>query len=128
MPKPTTPIRATTSTRTTAPRSTRTKSDTKDAQVYQYLRRRILRHSLRPGERLREEELCRQLKVTRTPLRLALRRLEHEKLVVGEPFCGCRVREVPTQFRHHVTGGDWRSLRHRARQLWDVARVVLRPG
>ncbi len=49
-------------------------------------------------------------------------------LTVGALQAGCRVREVPTQFRHHVTGGDWRSLRHRARQLWDVARVVLRPG
>jgi len=49
-------------------------------------------------------------------------------LTVGALGHGFRVREVPTQFRHHVTGGDWRSLRHRARQLWDVARVVLRPG
>lgn len=48
-------------------------------------------------------------------------------LTVGALRQGFRVREVPTQFRHHVTGGDWRSLRHRARQLWDVARVVLRP-
>ncbi len=48
-------------------------------------------------------------------------------LTVGALKHGFRVREVPTQFRHHVTGGDWRSLRHRARQLWDVARVVLRP-
>lgn len=67
---------------------------TKDQQVYQYLRRQILRNGFRPGEPLREEELCRQLKVTRTPLRSALRRLEHERLVVGEPYRGCRVREV----------------------------------
>lgn len=38
---------------------------------------------------------------------------------------GFRVMEVPTEFRHHVTGGDWPSLRHRARQLRDVARIVL---
>lgn len=49
-------------------------------------------------------------------------------LTVGALNAGFRVREVPTQFRHHVSGGDWRSLRHRARQLWDVARVVLRPA
>lgn len=48
-------------------------------------------------------------------------------LTVGALQAGFHVREVPTHFRHHVTGGDWRSLRHRARQLWDVARVVLRP-
>ena len=38
---------------------------------------------------------------------------------------GFRVREVPTEFRHHVTSGDWPSLRHRARQFRDVARIVL---
>ena len=39
---------------------------------------------------------------------------------------GFRVREVETEFRHKVTGGDWPSLRHRARQFRDVAQVVLR--
>lgn len=67
---------------------------TKDQEVYQYLREKILHNRFRPGERLREEELCRQLNVTRTPLRSALRRLEHERLIVGEPYRGCRVREV----------------------------------
>ena len=38
---------------------------------------------------------------------------------------GFRVREVETEFRHHVTGEDWASVRHRARQFRDVARVVL---
>jgi len=39
-------------------------------------------------------------------------------------FC---LEEVETQFRHHVTGGDWASVRHRARQFIDVARVVFGP-
>lgn len=38
---------------------------------------------------------------------------------------GFRVVEVETEFRHHVTGGDWPSLLHRARQFQDVARIVL---
>ena len=38
---------------------------------------------------------------------------------------GFRVLEVETEFRHHVTGGDWPSLMHRARQFRDVARIVL---
>ena len=37
---------------------------------------------------------------------------------------GFRVAEVETEFRHKVTGGDWRGLRHRARQFRDVARAV----
>ena len=40
---------------------------------------------------------------------------------------GFRVLEVETEFRHKVTGGDWASLRHRARQLRDVGRIVLAP-
>ena len=39
---------------------------------------------------------------------------------------GFRVTEVETEFRHKVTGGDWPSLVHRARQFRDVAHVVLR--
>ena len=74
-----------------------TPPQTKDQEVYQYLRERILHNSFRPGERLREEELCRKLHVTRTPLRLALRRLEHERLIVGEPYRGCHVREVHSE-------------------------------
>lgn len=74
-----------------------TNLQTKDSEVYEYLRGRILRHELRPGERLREEELCRELNVTRTPLRLAFRRLEHERLIVGEPYRGVHVREIGSE-------------------------------
>ena len=46
-------------------------------------------------------------------------------LTVGALKAGFRVQEVETSFRHKVTGGDWASIRHRARQFRDVARVVL---
>jgi len=39
---------------------------------------------------------------------------------------GFRVAEVKTEFRHKVTGGDWASLTHRARQFRDVARIVFK--
>lgn len=39
---------------------------------------------------------------------------------------GFRVSEVQTEFRHKVTGSDWQSLTHRARQFRDVARIVFR--
>lgn len=45
-------------------------------------------------------------------------------LTVGALNAGFRVLEVPTEFRHHVTGDDWADLLHRARQFRDVARVV----
>jgi len=47
-------------------------------------------------------------------------------LTLGALSRGFKIVEVETQFRHHVTGGDWAGVRHRARQLSDVARVVLK--
>ncbi|HEY6794278.1 MAG TPA: glycosyltransferase [Kineosporiaceae bacterium] len=37
---------------------------------------------------------------------------------------GFRVVEVPCELRHRVTGRDWRSQLHRARQFRDVARAI----
>ncbi len=48
-------------------------------------------------------------------------------LTVRAIRAGFRVQEVATGFRHKVTGGDWAGLRHRARQLRDVARIVFAP-
>jgi len=48
-------------------------------------------------------------------------------LTVRAIRAGFRIQEVATGFRHKVTGGDWASLCHRARQFRDVARIVLAP-
>lgn len=72
----------------------RTRAITKDHEIYSSLRSHILNNKYSPGQALREEELCRQMNTTRTPLRLALRRLAQEQLVTNEPFCGCHVREI----------------------------------
>ena len=39
---------------------------------------------------------------------------------------GCRILEVPTTMDHRVTLNDWRGRLHRARQLRDVAKALLR--
>ena len=49
-------------------------------------------------------------------------------LTVRALQAGFRVVEVETEFRHHVTGGDWPSLKHRARQFRDVAQIVFSTG
>ena len=48
-------------------------------------------------------------------------------LTVRAIRAGFRVLEVETHFRHHVSGGDWAGVRHRAKQFRDVARIVLAP-
>ncbi|MBD0273549.1 MAG: glycosyltransferase [Acetobacteraceae bacterium] len=47
-------------------------------------------------------------------------------LTIAVLRAGFRVLEVPTQMDHRVTGNDAAGKRHRARQLRDVARALLR--
>ncbi len=49
--------------------------------VYQVLRHGIVHGDLAPGERLRSDALANELRVSRTPVREALRKLEAEGLV-----------------------------------------------
>ncbi|MDD9978673.1 MAG: GntR family transcriptional regulator, partial [Boseongicola sp.] len=48
----------------------------------------------RPGDRLREEEVGDRLKISRTPVREALRRLEAEGVVEHRPRQGAVVRQL----------------------------------
>jgi GntR family transcriptional regulator, vanillate catabolism transcriptional regulator len=52
------------------------------------LREMLLRGELRPGQRISEIPLSAKLGVSRTPLRLAFERLEHEGLVKALPHSG----------------------------------------
>lgn len=60
--------------------------------IYDRLKRDILTFQYRPGERLVELELCDLYKVSRTPVREALRRLEDDGLVVSRARGGRVVR------------------------------------
>ena len=57
------------------------------------LRELVLEGEFAPGERLSELPLVERLGVSRTPLRLALARLEHEGLIEGLPGGGYAVRQ-----------------------------------
>lgn len=61
------------------------------------IRRMILAGELRPGARLIEERLTEQLGISRPPLREAMRRLEHEGLIVTAPRRGATVTELADQ-------------------------------
>lgn len=60
-------------------------------QVYQALRKIILRGDLASGERIVETRLAQQLQVSRTPVREAIGQLQREKLIVSNPNGGFRV-------------------------------------
>ncbi len=59
--------------------------------VYLELRAKIVRKKLKPGERLPEVRISREMGVSRTPVREALRRLASEGLVKIIPNSGARV-------------------------------------
>ncbi|MFW5832775.1 MAG: GntR family transcriptional regulator [Pseudomonadota bacterium] len=64
------------------------------SQVADRIREAMLQAALRPGERLRERELCEGLGVSRTSVREALRMLETEGLVTMVPNKGAIVTEA----------------------------------
>lgn len=63
-------------------------------QVLRTLRNAILLGRYRPGERVREEDIARELAVSRHAIRIALSTLEAEGLVEGDPYRGKMVAEL----------------------------------
>lgn len=66
-------------------------------QVLHALRESIASGDLRPGDRLVEADVARQMAVSRAPVREALRQLEQEGLVVSYPYRGTEVLGVSTE-------------------------------
>jgi DNA-binding GntR family transcriptional regulator len=68
--------------------------DSMAERVKQDLLQRIMSGELRPGARLVELQIARELNTSQGPVREALCELEGLELVVTEPYKGSRVREV----------------------------------
>jgi len=64
------------------------------SDAYEALREAILIGRLRPGERIVEAEIARQMGISRGPIREAVRQLEHEDLVQYHPRRGVVVSRV----------------------------------
>jgi DNA-binding GntR family transcriptional regulator len=62
--------------------------------VYQKLRKMIDHLELFPGSRITETEMAKQLSVSRTPIREAFQRLQHEGQLDVIPRQGCFVRNI----------------------------------
>lgn len=57
-------------------------------RAYLEIRRRLVLLGIRPGQVISEPELCAELGLGRTPVREAMKRLEHDRLVVSYPRRG----------------------------------------
>ncbi len=66
----------------------------KKHQIYEILKEKIVRNELRPQEYLNEQAICKELGVSKTPVREALQKLEHDRLVVIVPNKGCFVSHI----------------------------------
>jgi DNA-binding GntR family transcriptional regulator len=71
-------------------------------EVLAVLRDRIAEGELRPGAHLNERVLCEQLRVSRTPLREAMRILAREGLIELLPHRGARVSELTLADVQHL--------------------------
>lgn len=63
-------------------------------RIFEELKWRILRFELKPGERLLEDEMAREWRTSRTPIREACRRLAQAGLIRIIPRRGYYVREI----------------------------------
>lgn len=62
------------------------------------IRDAILAGKFQPGEKLKEQELCKELNVSRTPLREAYRILQTQNLINYSPYVGVTVAELTPRF------------------------------
>jgi DNA-binding GntR family transcriptional regulator len=70
--------------------------------IVELLTKAILEGEIKPGERLNESALARQLRVSRAPIREALQQLEEQGLVVNQPRRG--------MFVVHLAAGDLQKI------------------
>lgn len=73
------------------------KPQAKSDQIYEYLRRAIVRLDLQPGAALQEKDIAERFDVSRTPVREALQRLAEEDLVDILPHSGTWVSRISFQ-------------------------------
>ena len=62
-------------------------------KAYELLKQRVVGGSYAPGAQLKEEHLARELEISRTPVRVALKRLVEDGLATADPGRGVRVAE-----------------------------------
>ncbi len=60
----------------------------REEMVYQVLKQEILNLELKPGQLIKENEICERFSVSRTPVRDALRLLQEQGFVVTVPYRG----------------------------------------
>lgn len=63
-------------------------------KAYEMIKKLLMNGKLSPGKFISEGELCEQLEMSRTPIRSALQRLEHDGFVRIHPKQGIYIRDI----------------------------------
>lgn len=99
-------------------------------EVYEAIKGLLMDHRIAPGARVSIDGLARELRVSQTPVREALARLESAELVVKEPLRGYRATPLLTQeqlddlYRFRLLIEPWAAARAAERVTRDgVARL-----
>ncbi len=72
-------------------------SKSKKVIVFENLKKRVINHSLKPGDPLNEGVLSKELKISKTPIREALQQLEKEGFIQNIPGKGAFVSRISFQ-------------------------------
>ena len=102
----------------------------KAEQIYEFLRKSIIRLEMRPGAALSEKDICAHYSVSRTPVREAIQRLAEEDLVEVFPHSGTYVSRISFKvaeegfvIRHAL---EIESVRRACSRITDEQIAVLR--
>jgi len=86
--------------------------------IFQDLENKIIAGTLKPGQRIVEEELCRSFGVSRSPVREALRILESQGFVLREPRRGVTVTKVTLKEAEDITKGIDQEVQKQGRRIF----------
>ena len=75
---------------------------TAEQQAYDLVKDRILTLAFKPGQYITDNEIAGELNISRTPIREALRRLEHEGLLINRPRRGWQVSPLSLADIHEI--------------------------
>ena len=73
------------------------------------IRKRIIYQELEPGQKIVEQDLAKEFKTSRAPIREALRQLENEELIEYVRNAGCSVKEITLEESFEIYAGELRN-------------------
>jgi DNA-binding GntR family transcriptional regulator len=78
------------------------RGDSLELNAYEYVKKRIMRRIYAPGQKILDSKIAAELNISRTPVRDALRLLEHEGFLVGQAGKGWHVYALSLADIHEI--------------------------